>query len=292
MGPVSTKVPQKKQDDLQAIFAAAVSKVGLIITAAAAARIRSRAAIQAKVRVVTTQLNKDVGDWVAANMPGYYYSGANDVLQALRKADAVISAPKGNPAVDKSALQAIVDQTTNAMTDATAGIARSASNIVSDAVRQQANQIVAQGRLNSEALKTVQDNIQQSLKDNGVSALKDKAGRTWQPDVYARNVARTQATALRNEGVTNRMLANGFDLVQVSNTGSDHPVCEEWEDEIISISGNTDGYPTLDDAKSDGLFHPNCEHNLNPLDPSDYPDYYDNPGDFAAAAATLDSDDE
>lgn len=286
MGPNEVKVNQSKIDDLTTLYKVAAETIGTVILLAFTARIRSRAGVQANVRQVTTQLNADVSAWVDKNMPGYYLSGANDAMQALRAADAELSVTKMTDA-DKQALQAMLDQTKTALTEASAGMARSAGNIIADGVKQQLNFIVADGRLNSESLQTVKTRIEQTLKENGITALKDKAGKSWSADSYSEMFARTEAVAMRNEGLSNRMLANGFDLVEVSTNGSDHPACEEWEGQILSLTGQTDGYPTVEDATDAGLFHPNCQHAINPVDPSEYGDYYDNPDDYAAAADAI-----
>ena len=35
---------------------------------------------------------------------------------------------------------------------------------------------------------------------------------------------------------------------------------EPWQGKVLSITGKTKGYPTLEEAKAAGLFHPNCRH--------------------------------
>ena len=39
-----------------------------------------------------------------------------------------------------------------------------------------------------------------------------------------------------------------------------------WEGRIVSLTGATDGFPTMEEAKADGLFHPNCTHRIEYLD--------------------------
>jgi len=62
------------------------------------------------------------------------------------------------------------------------------------------------------------------------------------------------------------MVENDFDLVQVSAHGG-CDLCAPWEGAILSISGDTPGYPTVDEAEASGLFHPNCKHAINTLIP-------------------------
>lgn len=64
----------------------------------------------------------------------------------------------------------------------------------------------------------------------------------------------------------------GSDLVVIDDhppklrfKGGKKEVCEKWRGKIISLSGLTEGFPTLQDAKEDGMFHPNCTHGIKPL---------------------------
>jgi len=57
---------------------------------------------------------------------------------------------------------------------------------------------------------------------------------------------------------------DGGDLVKVSTHNGACPRCAPWQGKILSISGKDSGYPSLDQAKAAGLFHPNCAHCLLP----------------------------
>ncbi len=48
----------------------------------------------------------------------------------------------------------------------------------------------------------------------------------------------------------------------VSVSGDSCPACAEWENRLLSISGNTPGLPTVADAQEAGLLHPNCTHSF------------------------------
>jgi hypothetical protein len=72
----------------------------------------------------------------------------------------------------------------------------------------------------------------------------------------------------RNRGLLNRVLENGFDLVQVSSHLTSCNQCAPWEGQILSMTGETAGYPTVAEAEAGGLFHPNCRHAINTINPS------------------------
>jgi hypothetical protein len=79
---------------------------------------------------------------------------------------------------------------------------------------------------------------------------------------------RTKVVEARNRGIANRLVENGYDLVQVSNHGmASCPMCAPWQGKILSSTGATKGYDTVLDAERAGLFHPNCRHAINVLVP-------------------------
>lgn len=57
-----------------------------------------------------------------------------------------------------------------------------------------------------------------------------------------------------------RIKNQGHDLVKISTHTTDCPLCKPWQGKILSITGKTKGYPTLDEAKAAGLFHEGCAH--------------------------------
>jgi len=65
-------------------------------------------------------------------------------------------------------------------------------------------------------------------------------------------------------GFRNTMAECDEDLAKVSTTGDPCPRCVPWEGQLLSLTGATEGYPTYDQARSTGLHHPRCRHNLMP----------------------------
>lgn len=83
---------------------------------------------------------------------------------------------------------------------------------------------------------------------------------------YAKMVARTTTSNIYREGAKDRILDTfdgEFDLVEILNH-SEFPnsPCIPFEGKILSLTGVVEGYTTLDEAKAEGLFHPNCVHSF------------------------------
>lgn len=257
-----------------------------IVTATEAGRIR-RARVLARINNDLEELGVDVYEWVKKEIPQYYLDGANVAQQDLRALGVDVSKSSQFAVVNQEAIKALTDETALQFAEGIRGMSRSANRILSDTLKQQLNYIIAEGRLTGETRKTISAALRVRLEQDGITALTDRAGRNWTFDNYTRMLARTKAVEARNQGLTNRMLASGYDLVQVTNHGSKHRACARWEGEVLSLTGNTPGYPTVDDARSAGLFHPNCEHAINVLVPdlAEKTVAYDNPYNRARGSA-------
>lgn len=96
----------------------------------------------------------------------------------------------------------------------------------------------------------------------GITSFVDKAGRNWDLSSYAEMCARTVSSHAALQGHIDRQIEVGEDLVKVSTIGTTCPICQRWQGVVLSISGNSPKYHSVDEAKAAGLFHPNCKHTL------------------------------
>lgn len=92
--------------------------------------------------------------------------------------------------------------------------------------------------------------------------LKDGTIRKVPSQVYTEMVARTTAAEANRMATIQRITENGGDLVVVQGRSSypDSP-CVPYQGKVLSISGKSEDYGSLENAKANGLFHPNCVHN-------------------------------
>lgn len=93
--------------------------------------------------------------------------------------------------------------------------------------------------------------------------LRDSLGRKWSPERYVRMYSRTRSREIQTEAIQDRMEDYDLDLVQISAhldvDGMD--ICNEYEGNVYSLSGNHPKYPQLDVKPP---FHPNCVHVMTP----------------------------
>ena len=257
-----------------------------IVSASEAGQIQ-RARVMARINAELTALGVDVDAWVQKEIPQYYLDGSNQALQDLRALGVDTSSRTNFAVINKEAIKALTDDVALSFAEAIRGVSRSANSLLGDTLKKQLNFIIAEGKLSGDTRKQISSDLRAQIQANGFDALTDKRGASWSLERYTDMLARTKAVEARNQGLTNRMLALGYDLVQVTNHRSDHPACAYWEGKILSLSGKTSGYPTLQQAIEDGLFHPNCQHAINVFQPelAAVTKAYDNPYNYRDAEA-------
>jgi hypothetical protein len=111
-----------------------------------------------------------------------------------------------------------------------------------------------------ETWKQVARNLREDLARRGVTGFRDAKNREWNMRSYSEMVARTSTMEAHLQGTANRLLEHGHDLVKVSSHSGACEMCQPWQGKVLSLTGKTQGYPTLEETRAEGLFHPNCRH--------------------------------
>lgn len=94
----------------------------------------------------------------------------------------------------------------------------------------------------------------------GITGFVDKAGRGWELASYAEMATRTASGHAAIAGYTDQLREHGVDLVYVSTSPYPCSLCDSWEGRVLSREGGNPEYPSMADATSAGLHHPNCTH--------------------------------
>lgn len=93
------------------------------------------------------------------------------------------------------------------------------------------------------------------LTERGITGFTDRTGRQWNLASYVEMATRTAVQRAYNAAHLDRMLAVGIDQFTVSDDGHPCPLCKPWQGRVLTRSGPS---PTIDEARTAGLFHPNC----------------------------------
>lgn len=197
-------------------------------------------------------------------------SEAVQILLALKDKDpaakqAIINAYLENEHVSDSfihtntdSINALVSDLLNNLTNARYQVLRSTQDIYRSTVAQASTQAAIGVDVRLRAAQRALD----SFANEGIVGFIDSAGRHWDIRSYVEMSTRTALLNAQRQGRAARLEANGKDLIIVSSHPNPSPECQPYERKILSLSGSDDRYTSLDLAKSNGLFHPNCKHSF------------------------------
>lgn len=139
------------------------------------------------------------------------------------------------------------------------GVAKSAERKINEAFKRQVRSKMIAREITGKSIDKVKRDIVKLLGDQGFTALKDRAGKSWSLRRYSEMLARTHVIKASNESLITRAGQFGVDIVEVSRHGGACPICVPYEGKIYSLSGNSKDYPPLPITLP---IHPNCRHVL------------------------------
>lgn len=268
--PLEVEVNEKRLLKLTKVFKVAQAQIADELIGATDFGYKNRKAILKQIDEILAELGTEVGEKVIPEaIEEMYQTGAEEAASQLKEVtDGAAPVKTGFNRVHKQAVAALVDDTAKAFAESMTGVSRNARLLLNKAVKEEMTQRLATGKISGEALKRIKNEIVGIMQEQGIASLVDKGGKKWTLDRYAEMLIRTKSVEARNRGLANRVAEFKYDLVQVSDHGaSSCPLCQPWQGKILSLRGETKGYPTLAEAERAGLFHPNCRHAINVLIP-------------------------
>lgn len=224
---------------------------------------------EAQMRVLIADLQRESATGVRSALAEAYDRGGLAAVADLKKLGNVGTTPV-EPLAQMRAVDALTQATTGYLNATGTRILVTTLEAYRKAVaagEEARSAATAKGAMN--VLLGVQTRIQatQGVLDDfassGVTGFVDAADRAWSLDSYAEMAVRAGTMNAAVEGHLDTLTENDQDLVTVSEDGSPCPECVDWEGEVLSISGDTEGYATVDDAMAAGLLHPGCEHQFS-----------------------------
>jgi len=224
-----------------------------------------RVAILKQLDQIVAETHMDLQAWNITQIPAFYEAGAFAATMEMKAGGQAVDMFKNFANVHQEAIAALVNGTSADIASAMASFSKMGQNLVNTATRDALLKQVAVGKVTGDSRKEISKGIVKELKQNGINAITDKGGKTWDLATYGKMLARTKLTQAHNSGVMMRLSQQGNDLVIVSDHISACPLCQPWENKVLSVNGQSKGYPLLSDAEANGLFHPNCRHAISPL---------------------------
>ena len=206
------------------------------------------------IDAILRQLREGNKEWCMQAIPNVYSEGMKNADVMLKDIGATVTAGFG--AIHQQAAQVLAENAYQRFEDVVQVIGRQ----VNDIYRELALENVRGTVVGYDTWKQVANRYREQLAERGVTGFKDRSGRMWRMTTYTEMVARTTTMEAHLQGTANRLVEQGHDLVKVSTHRGACELCQPWQGKILSITGKTEGYPTLEEAKAAKLFHVNCRH--------------------------------
>ncbi len=212
------------------------------------------AAMKKNIEAILEQLREGNRTWCTEAIPRVYSDSLRSADMMIR--DAGLGVKAGFAAIHQQAAQVLAENAFQRYEDVTQVIGRQ----VEDIYRSLALENIRGTVVGYDTWKETAKRYREQLAERGVTGFKDRAGRMWNMRTYTEMAARTTAMQAHLEGTANRLAEQGHDLIEISSHVGACKLCLPWENKVLSLTGKTPGYPTLEEAKAAGLFHVNCRH--------------------------------
>lgn len=154
-------------------------------------------------------------------------------------------------------VQQVFDDTFQHIAGQTARMEQSIKTSLRDDAKEIFRRASVDGTTRAQAYRQLRNKITNKMPD---FQFIDRAGRKWDSKTYFDMLTKTVMANTMREVYANTLANEGHDLVKITQNGA-KDACRKWEGKILSLTGSTPGYPTLQEATDSGeIFHPNCKH--------------------------------
>jgi len=217
------------------------------------------AELERAVRRLIEASGKQRSSEALAAVGGIYEASARRSLRLLGRLR-IEATPAGFKRPDPAAMRALAADLAQRLAATDARVLRSTC----DVYRQVIGRVTAEGLVGEHTRRRAAQSALDTFAERGIAGFVDGAGKRWDLASYTEMATRTATLKASRQGVTDTVRASNRDLVIVGGSSSSCPLCVPWEGRVLSLDGATPGYPTLAEAQSAGLHHPNCGHGIDP----------------------------
>jgi hypothetical protein len=240
-------------------------------------KLRAIGDVRRAVEQVTDALQHDASGAIGQAIHDAYQRGDRSAIADLmlpegQRAAALRALPNA-PMADRLAAAAVAEQQP---------VYRRILRAVPDAYRAIVARVSGGTLLGATTRRQAAQRALDAFAQRGITGFVDSAGRSWEIASYAEMAVRSATGRAAVQGHIDRLEALGQQLVIVSDSPLECPLCRPWEGEILAINGapgpHTLRLPdarqvgvtravhvagSLPEARAAGLFHPNCRHSLS-----------------------------
>ena len=201
--------------------------------------------------------------WLAAilgdALPNFYKSAQIGIDKADEQLKALDITEIVNKAINKKTFTEKIDNNINSLNQDL--------QYISEAIKANSERIIKEIKTKPVAntakeQKKISTQLVSELKEKGITFFTDKIGRKIPIEKYIKMRVFTDTVKIQRTTFFVRAIQYGVDLVRIVHLNI-HPTCElcaPFENKILSITGETEGYMAIEEAENYGLFHHNCDH--------------------------------
>jgi len=206
-----------------------------------------------RVKQIRDDLLKGSRTWCSEAIPDSYMRG-----MAWADADPLAGQKlmAGFGSIHQQAVEVLADNTFSRFSDVNNVVGRRVDDIFRTVALENTKGAVIGYQTTKQAAKR----IREDLAERGITGFRDKAGHEWDMGRYAKVLAQETTNGSFRQGTINRLQEKGHDLVRLSSHSGSCPRCTPFEGKTFSLSGTDSEYPSLDEARAGGVFHPGCLH--------------------------------
>lgn len=133
---------------------------------------------------------------------------------------------------------------------------------VEDVFRREALRVAFNTTPGEQPKQLLSDELQRSLRREGLTAFVDRSGRQWTLKNYSEMATYTVSQEAINSSELNILLERGIDLVEINSVANPcKKVCAEYDGNTYSLTGRSKEYPRLEVKFP---LHPRCRHVVFP----------------------------
>lgn len=222
-----------------------------------AQKLQSRGRINSRIRKIIEEGTTESIAAVESMLAAEAVKNANNVDSMVRGSGWSGALPENADEALKASVAAWDKVAAGAINQTGANLLKAANQAYIDIVDKTVAGVLAGEMTGREAIQEASRQFGKS----GLPAIRDRAGREWSVEAYTQTVVRSNVRNVTTQVQQDRTKQWGLDLVEVDSHAGARPGCAPYQGKVYSLSGDTEGYPNINETSMgelDGLFGINC----------------------------------
>lgn len=219
------------------------------------------------------KLQKASDSYISTEIPGEYKKALDETYDYFQKNHLLMKPPGAFASLHTEAIELLAREMQYNIRQGHAQVGRQILRYLNEsqdeALRAAGVAASAEKAAGGRTILDMKKNMISKLQTEGFMTVQYGAGEKAYHvslDSYTMLCARSTTREAGNLARENQLIANGYDLVEMTSHFPTCEVCASLQGRIYSISGNDKRFPPLSVAFSSGYHnvHPNCRHSVHP----------------------------